>query len=164
MDIICLLNIELLVFGSIWTASNYIGIIVFGFLFLVAIILYITEKIDHHKYNEVYKNEKDKLTNQARLLLYERENIMGKSKYKYLHYARKKEWLDWFIKGYQDGARKYIIGSFPRKEQYTWEQVAEEYINIIREELVGGDRNMALNAYKDGYREGLKKFNTKSSN
>lgn len=157
------INIQTAILGSAWAVSNYIGVVVFGFLFIVALIITLTDKKSTYDSRKKINAENEKLTFEARDLLYKREIISGKNKYKYLHYAKKKEWVDWFIQGYQDGTKKYVISSHCTNKEYTWEEAAESHINGVREELVGGSRSISLNAYKDGYREGLKKREKKQN-
>ena len=40
---------------------------------------------------------------------------------------------------------------------HNWEAPAKRHIDSVRVELIGGNRDMSLSAYKAGYNEGLKR-------
>lgn len=63
------------------------------------------------------------------------------------------------FKGYIDGVGKHIPGLFSTQEllEHNWEAPAKSYIDSVRVELIGGNGDMSLSAYKAGYNEGLKK-------
>ena len=74
----------------------------------------------------------------------------------YFEYFQNNAWKNWFIQGYIDGVGKHIPGLFSTQEllEHNWKAPAKRYIDSVRVELVGGNGDMSLSAYKAGYNEG----------
>ena len=133
---------------------SIIGLIIFVVLLILFIPLIIRNKIDDYEFNKKYKNRQNILTEEAKRVLNQR--FQNKT---YLEYCKNNAWRDWFIRGYIDGVGKHIPGLCSTQEllEHNWEAPAKRYIDGVREELVGGNRDMSFSAYKSGYNEGLKR-------
>lgn len=140
--------------------STILTLVVIGLFIIIFIPLAISEKIDNSKLKRKYKQRKKILEDEAENIL-----VFASERKEYLQYISNTAWKNWFIDGYIDGVSKHIIGPASPKEYETsdWETPAKRYLESIRKELLGGSLDMALSAYKAGYREGLKRRELKGN-
>lgn len=133
---------------------SIIGLIIFILLVILFVPLIIRNKIDDYKFDKKYKNREHILTEEAKRIL-----SLGLQNKNYFEYHQNNAWRNWFIQGYIDGVGKRMPWPCSTQEllEHKWEVSAKIYINNVREELVGGNRDISLSAYKAGYNEGLKR-------
>lgn len=131
---------------------NIIGLIIMLGLFVLFIPIIIGSKIDDYKFTKKYENRKETLSNEANTIL--------RINFKYAVYANNSAWRTWFEKGYYYGVQDlHFFSTFSSKgKALNWEEDAELFIlKNVRKELLGGDANISLQAYKAGYREGIER-------
>lgn len=133
---------------------SIIGLIIFVLLLILFVPLIIKNKIDDYKFHKKYKNREYILTEEAKHIL-----SLGLQNKVYFEYYQNNAWKNWFIRGYIDGVGKHIPGLSSTQERLenNWEAPAKRHIDSARVELIGGNRDMSLSAYKAGYNEGLKR-------
>lgn len=133
---------------------SIIGLIIFVLLLILFVPLIIRNKIDDYKFNKKYKNREYILTEEAKHIL-----SLGLQNKVYFEYYQNNAWKNWFIRGYIDGVGRRIPGLCSTQErlEHNWEAPAKRHIDSVRVELIGGNRDMSLSAYKAGYNEGLKR-------
>lgn len=130
---------------------NIIGLIIMLGIFVLFIPIIIGSKIDDYKLNKRLKNKKNILNNEANTIL--RINS------KYAVFANNSAWKNWFERGYEHGVEDttFYIPFSNSQKSLSWEEIAENQIPHVRKELLGGDVNLSISAYKAGYREGVER-------
>ena len=131
---------------------NIVGLIIMLGLFVLFIPIIIGSKIDDYKFNKKINNIRETLKNEANTIL--------RINFKYNVYANNSAWRYWFEDGYYDGVQdsQFHFSFSSKDKKMNWEEAAELFIlKNVRKELLGGDANISLQAYKAGYREGLER-------
>ena len=120
-------------------------IIVGIFIFIYICIFIIQPTIEGTKQHQEYKYKQKILEEQAEKLLLYGKNTTFSNYNPYRIYMIKPQWKNWFICGYKEG--------YANKDKYYSQKKIKNGM-----EIVGGDTNWdrenALFAYNDGYKEG----------
>ncbi len=154
-----------------YTSSNdinpigaFLSLIFMGIFIVVAIRIWIGNKIDDHKLSIQLKNRDTYLTQEASKII-ERE---AQTNYKFYQIKCTHNWKHWFIKGYIHGATNgnsyYYPGKpYKRKSDYTleeWEEFEIKNMDHIKEDsdYFGGNKEMAIFSFFEGHKFGLYRF------
>ena len=135
-----------------------------GIFIIVAIRIWIGNKIDDYKYSSEIKNRDSYLSKEALSLI----SNEAKSNDKFKQINGRYNWQQWFIKGYIQGATNgnYYYGysgPLKRKSDFSleeWEKYQVISMDLVKDdsEYVGGNKEMALYALFEGHKLGLQRF------
>ena len=157
-----------------YTSSNdinpigaFLMLLFMGIFIIVAIRIWIGNKIDDYKYSLEIKYRDSYLSEEALSII----NNEAKSNDKFKQIKGKYTWQQWFIKGYIKGATdgNYYYGysgPLKRKSDFTleeWEKYQVISMDLVKDdsEYVGGNKEMALYALFEGHKFGLQRLEKK---
>lgn len=138
-----------------------------GIFLIVAIRIWIGNKVDDYKLNKEIKTRDAYLAEEAEQYL----SSLYATNEKIRRIKQTYNWKNWFIKGYREGAVSYnshhrTSGPYKPINEFTleeWEKYQTLSMQHIKEnsDYFGGNKEMAIYAYFYGHKLGSKRYEEK---